>query len=143
MATANLLLSMSVTMLIPVLPVWLRGATGMDATHIGMVMAAFALGLFLPGAFCSYLVQQYRRNMVFMMSVLVLAASMVLPFLPQSVYQNLTVLFYILGWQRLFLICLLLFLPVVSVFFRNGADHSAWISRSDHMARDILRHDRS
>ena len=98
MATANLLLSMSVTMLIPVLPIWLRGATGMDATHIGMVMAAFALGLFLPGAFCSYLVQQYRRNMVFMMSVLVLAASMVLPFLPQSVYQNLTV---VIVWRVL------------------------------------------
>lgn len=98
MATANLLLSMSVTMLIPVLPIWLRGASSMDDTHIGMVMAAFALGLFLPGAFCSYLVQQYRRNMVFMMSVLVLAASMVLPFLPQSVYQNLTV---VLAWRVL------------------------------------------
>ena len=98
MATANLLLSMSVTMLIPVLPIWLSGASSMDDTHIGMVMAAFALGLFLPGAFCSYLVQQYRRNMVFMMSVLVLAASMVLPFLPQSVYQNLTV---VLAWRVL------------------------------------------
>jgi MFS family permease len=88
MATANLLLSMSVTMLIPVLPVWLLMSAGMDTTHIGLVMTAFAVGLFLPGAFCSYLVQQYRRNMVFMMSVLVLAILMVLPFLPHSVYQN-------------------------------------------------------
>ena len=88
MAMANLLLSMSVTMLIPVLPLWLRQWTGMDDTQTGIVMAAFAIGLFLPGAFCSYLVQRYRRNLVFIISVLVLAASMVLPFLPHSAYQS-------------------------------------------------------
>ena len=88
MATANLLLSMSVTMLIPVLPLWLRQWTRMDDTQTGIVMAAFAIGLFLPGAFCSYLVQRYRRNLVFIISVLVLAASMVLPFLPHSAYQS-------------------------------------------------------
>ena len=136
MATANLLLSMSVTMLIPVLPIWLRGTTGMDSTHIGMVMAAFALGLFLPGAFCSYLVQQYRRNMVFMMSVLVLAASMVLPFLPQSVYQNLTV---VIVWRVLqgaafglaqMVLTSTLIIDTCESFHRTEANHSAaWFAR--------------
>ena len=80
MVLANLLLSMAVTMLIPTLPIWLKEAAGLDNRQVGLVMGSFALGLFLPGAFCSYLVQQYRRNVVFMICVLVLAASMTLPF---------------------------------------------------------------
>ena len=80
MAIANLLLSMAVTMLIPSLPIWLKEAAGLNHEQVGLAMGAFAVGLFLPGVFCSYLVQQYRRNMVFMISVLVLAASMILPF---------------------------------------------------------------
>lgn len=80
MAIANLLLSMAVTMLIPTMPIWLKMAAKMDSQQIGLVMGSFAVGLFLPGAFCSYLVQQYRRNVVFLISVLILAATMTLPF---------------------------------------------------------------
>ena len=80
MAIANLLLSMAVTMLIPTLPIWLKEALLFDSQQVGLVMGSFALGLFLPGAFCSFLVQQYRRNKVFLICVLVLAASMTLPF---------------------------------------------------------------
>jgi MFS family permease len=80
MAIANLLLSMAVTMLIPTLPIWLKEGACLDNQQVGLVMGSFALGLFLPGAFCSYLVQQYRRNVVFMICVLILAASMTLPF---------------------------------------------------------------
>jgi MFS family permease len=80
MAIANLLLSMSVTMLIPTLPIWLKESAGLNHEQVGLAIGAFAAGLFLPGAFCSYLVQQYRRNIVFILSVLVLAVSMTLPF---------------------------------------------------------------
>ena len=80
MAIANLLLSMAVTMLIPTLPIWLKEEACLDNQQVGLVMGSFALGLFLPGAFCSYLVQQYRRNVVFIICVLILAASMTLPF---------------------------------------------------------------
>lgn len=80
MAIANLLLSMAVTMLIPTLPIWLKETVRLDNQQVGLVMGSFALGLFLPGAFCSYLVQQYRRNIVFLICVLVLAATMTLPF---------------------------------------------------------------
>jgi len=80
MVLANLLLSMAVTMLIPTLPIWLKETARLDNQQVGLVMGSFALGLFLPGAFCSYLVQQYRRNRVFLICVLVLAVTMTLPF---------------------------------------------------------------
>ena len=80
MVLANLLLSMAVTMLIPTLPIWLKETARLDNQQVGLVMGSFALGLFLPGAFCSYLVQQYRRNMVFLICVLLLAVTMTLPF---------------------------------------------------------------
>ncbi|MBQ8463687.1 MAG: MFS transporter [Prevotella sp.] len=88
MAIANLLLSMAVTMLIPSLPLWLDGSLQMNPTMVGLTMGAFALGLFLPGAFCSFLVQHYRRNMVFILSVLVLAATMAVPLLAPSVLSG-------------------------------------------------------
>lgn len=64
MAIANLLLTMSVYMLIPVLPVWLSGTVGLSSCQTGMAMGAFGLGLFLFGAMTSYLVQRHRRNQV-------------------------------------------------------------------------------
>ena len=71
---------MAVTMLIPALPVWLQTMARLDSHQTGLAMGIFALGLFLPGAFCSYLVQRFRRNVVFILSVLLLAATMTLPF---------------------------------------------------------------
>ena len=79
MVFANLLLCMPVTMLIPTMPKWLLCEEGFSAPETGFVMGVFALGLFLPGAFCSYLVQHYRRNLVCVWSILVLALSIVLP----------------------------------------------------------------
>lgn len=64
MAVANLLLSMSVYMLIPVLPLWLTDEENFSSTEIGLSMGVFAVGLYLMGPFVSYLVQRYRRNMV-------------------------------------------------------------------------------
>ena len=51
MSIANLLLTMAVTMLIPILPVWLKISAGLDSQQVGIVMASFAIGLFLPGPF--------------------------------------------------------------------------------------------
>lgn len=88
MAIANLLLSMAVTMLIPSLPLWLHSSLQMDTVQVGFTMGAFALGLFLPGVFCSFLVQHYRRNVVFILSALVLAATMAVPLLATSAICN-------------------------------------------------------
>ena len=82
MAVANLLLSMSVTMLIPTLPLWMATALHFTSKEVGLIMGAFAVGLFLPGVFCSYAVQQQRRNMVFLRCVLLLGVSMILPMVP-------------------------------------------------------------
>lgn len=76
MAIANMLLCMAVTMLIPTLPRWLMLSCGLTDAETGWVMGAFAFGLFLPGPLCSYLVQQYRRNVVCMAAVVVLALSL-------------------------------------------------------------------
>ena len=84
MAISNLLLSMSITMLIPSLPLWLNLYVGMSNVEIGMVMGAFAVGLFLPGPFCSFLVQRYRRNVVFFVSSLFLSITMILPLLSKE-----------------------------------------------------------
>jgi hypothetical protein len=43
-------------------------------------MGAFGAGLFLLGPLCSFLVQRYRRNMVFICCAVCLAATMLLPF---------------------------------------------------------------
>ena len=64
MAIASLLIAMAATMLIPSLPKWMLFVQGLSADETGYCMGAFALGLFLPGAFCSYLVQRFRRNVV-------------------------------------------------------------------------------
>lgn len=80
MAIANLLLSTSITMLIPTLPHWLLCVEGLSSQETGVAMAAFAVGLFLPGAFCSYLVQRYRRNMVCVWAIIVLALTQLAPF---------------------------------------------------------------
>ncbi|MCR5818281.1 MAG: MFS transporter [Prevotella sp.] len=76
---ADLLLSMSVTMLIPTLPRWMMFVDGLTEVETGISMGAFAVGLFLLGGFSSYLVQRYRRNMVCVWATLALALSLVLP----------------------------------------------------------------
>ena len=70
MAVANLLLTMSVYMLIPTLPLWLMEAQHLGMVETGCVMGAFGAGLFLLGMFTSYLVQQYRRNQVCVWAVI-------------------------------------------------------------------------
>ena len=70
LAIANLLLTMSVTMMIPTLPDWLMGEENLSTQETGILMGVFGVGIFLLGAFCSFLVQRYRRNQVCMLSIL-------------------------------------------------------------------------
>lgn len=64
LAITNLLITMSVYMLIPVLPVWMLGSAGFSQQAVGTVMGVYGIGLFLLGGFCNWLVQRYRRNRV-------------------------------------------------------------------------------
>lgn len=72
LAVANLLLSMSVYMLIPILPIWLGKEENFSLIEIGLSMGVFSLGLFLLGPFVSYLVQHYRRNKVCLWAIALL-----------------------------------------------------------------------
>ena len=72
LAIANMLLTMSVYMQIPVLPLWL--AQHGDAMSTGLSMGAYGLGLFVMGGCCNYLVQRYRRNHVCQLAILMMLA---------------------------------------------------------------------
>ena len=87
---ADLLLTMSVYMLIPTFPQWLMADQGLTPEQTGLSMAAFALGLYLFGPSCSWLVQQYRRNMVCLWAILALAINVLLLgyFSPQTSFPR-------------------------------------------------------
>lgn len=74
MAVANLLLTVAVYMLVPTMPQWLMETQGLSALESGIAMGAFGAGLFVFGAFVSFLVQHYRRNVVCIWAVLAMAA---------------------------------------------------------------------
>ena len=74
MAIANLLLTAAVYMLVPVMPKWLLETQGMSMQETGLAMGAFGVGLFAFGAFVSFLVQHYRRNVVCIWAVLAMTA---------------------------------------------------------------------
>ena len=74
MAIANLLLTAAVYILVPTLPQWLVQTQGLSMFETGVAMAAFGVGLFVFGAFVSFLVQHYRRNVVCIWSVLAMGA---------------------------------------------------------------------
>ena len=78
MATANLLVTMAMYIQLPLLPGWLMSATGCTPGLAAVAVGAPGVGIFALGCFCSYLVQRYRRNMVCIFSVLVLAVCLYL-----------------------------------------------------------------
>ena len=70
LAIANMLLTMSVYMLIPILPLWLQQHEDTELT--ALAMGAYGIGLFVMGPICNYLVQRYRRNHVCLFAVLLM-----------------------------------------------------------------------
>ena len=73
LAIANLLLVMSSYMLIPAIPIRLR-SDGYTMPQIALVLGIFCVGMYLFGNSSAYLVQRYRRKMVFLLSTLLLLA---------------------------------------------------------------------
>ncbi len=78
MAVASLLLTLSVYILLPVLPRWLMEEENFTPVEVGRSMGVFGLGLYLFGACCSWLVQHYRRNVVCMWSIVAVIINLVL-----------------------------------------------------------------
>lgn len=74
MAIANLLLTVAVYALIPVMPKWLMQTENLTLQETGMIMGAFGVGIFLFGCFTSYLVQRFRRNIACVWAILLMTA---------------------------------------------------------------------
>ena len=74
MAMANLLLTIAVYVLIPVMPRWLMQTENLTIQETGMIMGAFGIGIFLFGCFTSYLVQHFRRNVACIGAILLMTA---------------------------------------------------------------------
>ncbi len=80
LAIANLLLTMAVYMQILHYPIMMNEAHT-SQHYIAIALGTQGLGLFVLGAFCSFLVQKYRRNHVCEMSLIVVAACVFIPML--------------------------------------------------------------
>lgn len=100
LVVADLLLTMSVYMLIPVFPHWLMATEGFSAQETGLALGAFAVGLYLFGSQCSWLVQHYRRNVVCMWAIVAVALSVALLWYADSLHSEF-VGFWVILLQRL------------------------------------------
>ena len=139
LAFANLLLSMSVYMLIPVLPEWLMHEENFSLVETGISMGVFALGLYLLGPFVSYLVQHYRRNKVCLWSIILLIGCQAFLWY-QDTQKSAFVDFWLIFLQRFCLGALFglaqmvltstLVIDTCESFQRTEANHSAsWFGR--------------
>ncbi|MBQ2208581.1 MAG: MFS transporter [Prevotella sp.] len=78
LVVANLLLTMSVYVLLPVVPQWLMQTENFSPEETGFSMGAFGLGLYLLGSLVSWLVQRYRRNQVCLWAIIAVALDVAL-----------------------------------------------------------------
>lgn len=86
MNVANLFISMSLYMLLPVWPSWLvkRGLFE-NYLQAGFVIALFCVGLYLLGPFCNYWLDRYRRKNICLWAALIsLTAALIACFPLQS-----------------------------------------------------------
>ncbi len=74
MAVANLLVTASFYMQIPLLPSWMLGSGEYTPEQTADVLGVSGIGIFALGFFCSFLVQHYRRNIVCIKAILLVAA---------------------------------------------------------------------
>lgn len=139
MALANLLVAMAVYLLLPVLPEWLLRTQGLTYQQTGLALAAFGVGLFLPGCLTSYLVERFRRNMACVWAILLMAGALAFLFYlhtQQAVFAG----FAAILLQRLVLgaafgaaqmiLASTLIIDTCESYQRTEANHSAaWFSR--------------
>ena len=139
MAVANFLLSMSVALFIPTLPLWLLESQQLSYLQTGVAFGVFGIGLFLFGALTSWLVQRFRRNQVCILSILCLVASLLLLYY-LDVSPAYSGNFTLIVLQRLIfgatfglaqmVLASTLIIDTCESFQRTEANHSAsWFSR--------------
>ncbi len=71
----NFFIALSIYMLLPVLSNWLGKELGLSLMQVALSVAIPGIGAFFFGGTCSYLTQKYRRNMVCIIAILLLAAN--------------------------------------------------------------------
>ena len=136
---ADLLLTMSVCALIPVLPHWLMHTENFSPQETGLCMGAFGLGLYMLGAQCSWLVQRFRRNVVCMWAILILCVDIALLWYIDGL-RSVFVEFWVILLQRLLLgaafglaqmvLSSTLIIDTCESYQRTEANHSAaWFAR--------------
>jgi MFS family permease len=139
MAMANLLLTMAVYVLIPVMPGWLMQTENLTLQETGMIMGAFGIGIFLFGYLTSWLVQRFRRNMACIWAIILMALLLGWLYyldMQKSQFFDLPILLF----QRLALgaafgvaqmiLSSTLIIDTCESFQRTEANHSAsWFSR--------------
>ena len=139
MAISSLLLTMSVYILIPILPRWMMDEQHFSPLEVGRSMGVFGLGLYLMGALCSWLVQRYRRNVVCMWSMVALIVNIALLWYIDAMHKELAV-FSIIMLHRFLLgatfglaqmvLSSTLIIDTCESFQRTEANHSAsWFAR--------------
>ena len=139
LVVANLLLTMSVYILLPVLPQWLMTTENFSPEETGLSMGIFGVGLYLLGSQCSWLVQRYRRNVVCMWAVLALALDVALLWYLESLRSEFVELWVMLlhrlalgaafGLAQMVLSSTLI-IDTCESYQRTEANHSAaWFSR--------------
>lgn len=136
---ADLLLTMSVCALIPVLPQWLMNIENFSPQETGLSMGVFGLGLYLLGPQCSWLVQRYRRNVVCMWAIFFMAVDFALLWYIDGLRSEF-VEFWVILLQRLLLgaafglaqmvLSSTLIIDTCESYQRTEANHSAaWFAR--------------
>ena len=139
MAISSLLLTMSVYVLIPVMPRWLMEEQNFTPVEVGRSMGVFGLGLYVMGMFCSWLVQRYRRNVVCMWSMVALIVNLALLWYIDTLHKELAVFSVIMlhrfvlgatfGLAQMVLSSTLI-IDTCESFQRTEANHSAsWFAR--------------
>ena len=136
---ADLLLTMAVYALLPVMPQWLLDTQNFTPLETGLSMGAFGVGLYLLGGQCSWLVQRYRRNVVCMWAVVAVALNLGLLWHIDSLRAEF-VEFWVIMLQRLALgaafglaqmvFSSTLIIDTCESYQRTEANHcAAWFSR--------------
>ena len=139
MAIANFLLAMTVYMLVPTMPQWLIETQQLGMVDAGIAMGAFGVGLFALGAFISYLVQHFRRNLVCIYAVLaealLIGALYYIDGLHMRVNDSMVIIVHRLAQGAAFglaqmVLTSTLIIDTSESFQRTEANHSAaWFSR--------------
>lgn len=139
LVVADMLLTMSVYVLIPIMPLWLMDTENFTPLETGLSMGAYAVGLYLLGAQCSWLVQRYRRNVVCMWAIVFVGLSVALLWYIDGLRSEF-VEFWVIVMQRLLMgaafglaqmvLSSTLIIDTCESFHRTEANHSAaWFAR--------------